>query len=309
MTFTEGKTAFLNHRRLKQYSPATLNNNRKQLNRFDGWLRRKHIVDLRQLTTKHLQTYQIDLQREPITQSTQMIHLRIVKKLLTYLVKQGVLLLNPAEDIVTTDRSERLPKPILTHPEIERLLNAPDIHTRYGIRDKALLEVLYATGTRIGEVEQLRLADINLADQTLMIHYAKGGRERVVPLGRTATQWLQRYLNEARPHFVKHKFVKYKANNQTVFVTRTGNPLQQTVIRYWLLRYGKQARINKCVSPHVLRHTCATHLMQQGANIRAIQQLLGHVCLNSTMIYTRVRPLDIKASHQRYHPSETHVAH
>ena len=190
-----------------------------------------------------------------------------------------------------------LPKAILTDQEVRGLLGAPDLRTPCGKRNRALLEVLYGTGARIGELEGASVCDADLGDQTLKLRHTKGGHPRVVPLGTNATLWLREYLRNVRPALAASH-----PGEHALFVTRGARPLRQCIARQILERLRIRAGISKPVTPHVLRHTCATHMMQAGADIRFIQELLGHVRLSSTAIYTRVAPVDLKATHERFHP-------
>lgn len=297
MTFLEGMSALLNDLRLRQYSPATIDNYGDQLLRLGEWLVRNNLYDLRKLTRQHIDAYQTYVRQEPITLDTQALRLRVVKRLFHYLTDQGVMLLDPADGIREDRRQPRIPRPVLTRREMDKLLAAPDTTTFYGIRDRALIEVLYATGIRVGELEKVTLNHVNLPTQTLQVCYAKGGRPRTVPLGRTATAWLKDYMTDVRPRLGQRRPFEHH-----LFLVRGGKPLTQAHVRYRLQHYRKAALISKPVTPHILRHTCATHLLQNGADIRAIQQLLGHVSLTSTVTYTRVVPVDIKTTHNRYHP-------
>ncbi len=297
MTFLEGMTALLSHLRLRKYSPATLDNYGDQLKCFGEWLERQGIVDLRALARQDIRDYQAAVKQAPIGRETQALRLRAVKRLFNHLVDTAVILLDPTEGIQEVSRRETLPRPVLTQTEVRKLLDAPNTSLPQGIRDRALMEVLYASGIRVGELEKVTIHHVDLPTQTLQVRHAKGGRPRTVPLGKTATRWLKEYLTQVRPRLAKRRPFE-----RTLFLVRGGKPLVQTQIRHLLQDYRKQAKIKKGVTPHILRHTCATHLLQQGADIRAIQQLLGHICLDSTVIYTRVAPLEVKATHQQYHP-------
>jgi integrase/recombinase XerD len=303
MTFNEGLNALLAHLRLDGYSPSTIENYGDQLKRFGEWLRRQRIGDLRALTRARLLAYQGDVRGEPISRETQALRIRAVKRLYGHLVAQGHLLLDPTEGIQEISRRQALPKPILSATEMKRLLAAPDVSRPLGIRDRALLEVLYATGVRVGELERVACQDLDLREGTMHLRFTKGGRPRVVPLGRNASRWLQRYVDEVRP-----KLVQRRPFETALFVVHGGRALQQSLVRTLLKQYCESARIKKTVTPHLIRHGCATHLMQAGADLRAIQELLGHTRLSSTVLYTRVAPLDVKTSHQRYHPGNRHHA-
>jgi integrase/recombinase XerD len=297
MTFEEGVHALLAHLRLDGYSPATIHNYAGQLKRFGEWLRRRRIGDLRALSRARLLAYQTDVSREPISRETQALRIRAVKRLYGYLVKEGHLLLDPTEGLQEITRRHTLPKPVLSQAEMKRLLAEPDISRPRGLRDRALLEVLYATGVRVGELQQVAYGDVNLREGTMHLRTTKSGQPRVVPLGRHATHWLQRYLDEVRP-----RMVRCRPFEPALFVVRGGRALRSHMVRHAIGQYAQLAGISKTVSPHLLRHSCATHLLRAGADLRAIQELLGHSRLSSTVLYTRVAPLEVKASHQRYHP-------
>jgi integrase/recombinase XerD len=296
-------TRFLAHLRQSPYHPATVKHYTEQLARFAAWLAAESIDDLRRVTRRHIDAYQITVRAEPIGRETQAIRLRAVKRLYEYLVDTGRLVVNPTEGIREVSRREALPRPVLSLDEMTRLMAAPDTAQRHGIRDRALLEVLYATGIRAGELRKTCVEDVDSDTQTLLIRHAKTGVPRVVPLGSQAVHWLTRYLTDVRPLWVKHR------PERALFVTKRGEALGHARMGAILHRCRRIAAIRKAVSPHVLRHSCATHLMQAGANLRTIQELLGHSHLESTVLYTRVVPMEVKATHTRYHPgSEYHVA-
>jgi integrase/recombinase XerD len=299
MTFVEATTALLAHLRLRGYSPATIDNYGDQLQRFGEWLDAALADDLRRITRDDIDMYQAYVRSEPVAADTRALRLRAVKRLFDHLVHEGQLLMHPAEHVVEMRRKDRLPRAVLSVKQVRQLLAAPDVTTRYGLRDRALLEVLYATGIRVGELEQVWLADWERSAQLLAIRHGKGGKDRVVPLGTAASHWLARYVDEARP-----VLVRARPYERALWVVRGGAALGQTHVREILKGYQAQCHLRRSVSPHALRHACATHLLQAGADIRAIQELLGHASLDSTAIYTRVVPVDLQAMHRRYHPRE-----
>jgi len=297
LSFQDCAGALLADMRLEDYSPATIRNLAGQLKPFGGWLAGKHIRDLRALTPSKMRAYQAYVRAEPICRATQALRIRAVKRLYGFLAGQGRLLIDPAEGLREPRRRDSLPRPVLTEAEMKRLLTVPDVRRPYGIRNRALLEVLYGSGVRVGELERVAEQDVDLRAQTMQLRHTKGGRPRVVPLGRNATHWLRKYLDEVRPELAKER-----PSERALFVVSGGRPMRQYLVRQILARNRARAKIRKAVSPHLLRHTCATHLMQAGADVRSIQELLGHVRLSSTAIYTRVAPVDVKATHERYHP-------
>lgn len=299
MTYREALDSLLAHLRLRNYSAATLRVYREQLKRFSEWLPDALLQDLRRATRSDIDQYQRYVQAEPIGPETKALRLRAVKRLFDHLTDTGRLLIHPAEHIVEIRRRQRLPRQVLSMKQVEQLLNAPDLAVLLELRDRALLEVMYSTGIRVGELENVFVSEVNLAEQTLFIRRGKGSKERLVPLGSTAAKWVQRYLNEVRLALVKRW-----PQERALFVVRSGKPLQQTQIREILRKYQRRCHLRKPVTPHGLRHACATHLLQAGADIRMIQQLLGHEKLDSTAIYTRVMPSDLKKVHREYHPQE-----
>jgi integrase/recombinase XerD len=299
MSFTEALVGLLAELRLKGYSPKTADNYADQLKRFGEWLDDALAADLRRVSRADIDTYQRYVQTEPIGVETKALRLRAVKRLFDHLTASGQLLFHPADHVVELRRKDRLPRSVLTVKQVEQLLAAPDTGAPLGTRDRALLEVLYGTGIRVGELELVRLADVDLAGQTLHIRCGKGDKERVVPLGKAACEWLRRYLEGVRPTLARRRPFE-----RALFLVQTGRPLVQTQIRAILRGYQRRCHLRKPVTPHALRHACATHLLQAGADIRLIQELLGHTRLDSTAIYTRVAPSDLKAVHARYHPWE-----
>jgi len=297
LSFQDCARALLADMRLEDYSPATIRNLAGQLKPFGRWLAGKRIRDLRVLTPSKMRAYQAYVRAEPICRATQALRIRAVKRLYGFLAGQGRLLIDPAEGLREPRRRDSLPRPVLTEAEVKRLLAVPDVRRPYGIRNRALLEVLYGAGVRVGELERVSVDDLDLRAQTMQLRHTKGGRPRVVPLGRNAAHWLRLYLDEVRPELVQRR-----PSERALFVVSGGRPLRQCLVRQILSRNRARAKIRKAISPHLLRHTCATHLLQAGADVRSIQELLGHARLSSTTIYTRVAPMDVKATHERFHP-------
>ncbi|MHB8623377.1 MAG: tyrosine-type recombinase/integrase [Sulfuricaulis sp.] len=300
MTFQEALVSLFADMRLRNYSPATVHHYGDQLKRFEEWLSEELTRDLRRVTKNDIDLYQRYVRSEPIGIETQALRLRAVKRLFDHLTASGQLLLHPAEHIIEIRRRDRIPKAVLSVKQVTQLLAAPNTTTALGIRDRALLEVMYSTAIRVGEMEAVFVSDVNLAEQTLHIRRGKGDKERIVPLGATAAQWVKRYLDDVRPGLVKTR-----PYERALFLVCAGRSLKQTQVREILKKYRRQCHLRKAVTPHALRHACATHLLLAGANIRVIQQLLGHAKLDSTAIYTRIVPIDIKAMHETYHPGET----
>ncbi len=212
-----------------------------------------------------------------------------------FLAVERTIATDPADDVRAPRAWPALPK-YLDLDDVDRLLAQPDASTPRGLRDKALLELLYATGLRVTELLTLKPADINL-DAGYLTCIGKGDKQRIVPLGHAAAEWVSRYVKEARPRLLKTRkspwlFVNAKAGGQ---LSRVG---------FWkiLKEYGIKAGVSRDLSPHVLRHSFATHLLERGADLRAIQMMLGHSDLSTTQIYTHVLEARLRAVYDKYHP-------
>ncbi len=200
---------------------------------------------------------------------------------------------NPVATHKTPKLGRALPKD-LSELDVEHLLHAPDINTPLGLRDRAMLEVLYACGLRVTELLNLRLELINLKQGYLRIT-GKGNKERLVPLGQVAIEWIEKYLNEARPQL-------YKSATDYLFLTQHGGIMSRQNFWYAIKRYALQAGIQAELSPHTLRHAFATHLLNHGADLRVVQMLLGHSDLSTTQIYTHVAQIRMQQLHAAHHP-------
>jgi integrase/recombinase XerD len=300
MELTGAIDALLAELRLAGYSPETQKVYRDQLKRFAEWLETATIADLRRVSVADIDAYAAFVRGEAIGDGCRRLRIRAVKRLFAFLAERGRLFLDPAAHLVEPPRPDSLPAVVVGVEQLKAFLDAPDVTTPLGLRDRAVLEVLYATGIRVGELAHVELADVQLAEALLTIRYGKGGTSRVVPLGRQAVYWLGMYLREARPVLAQRH-----AGTRALFLVRTGRPLKQPQVREILTKYRTELDLPTALSPHDLRHACATHLLRAGADIRGIQLLLGHVRLDSTAIYTEVAAVDVKATHRRYHPKET----
>ena len=202
---------------------------------------------------------------------------------------------DPTENLDSPRTWRSLPK-YLTLPEVDLLLLQPDIEVPLGLRDRTMLEVLYATGLRVTELVRLRTAEVNLEVGFLRTQ-GKGSKERLVPIGDSALGFIRRYLADARPQLLRKRL-----NSPFLFVTRQGKPMSRQYFWMMIVKYGKQAAIGKPLTPHVLRHSFATHLLERGADLRAVQMMLGHADISTTQIYTHVTRERLKQVYDKYHP-------
>ena len=217
-----------------------------------------------------------------------------LRRFFQYQVREGRTKTDPCSHIESPRLGRPLPKTI-TEAEVEALLRAPDTATRAGFRDKTMLEVLYATGLRVSELVGLRLEQINLRQGVIRV-VGKGNKERLVPLGEEAADWLRRYIREVRPEFFK------AGPDATLFPSNRGRPMTRQTFWHAVKRYSLTAGINKALSPHVLRHAFATHLLNHGADLRVVQMLLGHSDISTTQIYTHIAKERLKELHALHHP-------
>jgi integrase/recombinase XerD len=203
---------------------------------------------------------------------------------------------NPAVDLQPPRTWKVLPK-FLSVEEVDRLLGAPDVSTPRGLRDRALIEVLYATGLRVSELLQLRPQDLHL-DSGYLTTMGKGRKQRLVPIGDEAAQWVTRYLQDGRPVLLGRR------SSPRLFVNARGGGLGMTRVGFWkiLKAYGTTLGFARQISPHVLRHSFATHLLERGADLRSIQMMLGHADVSTTQIYTHILDARMRALYDRYHP-------
>jgi len=217
-----------------------------------------------------------------------------LRRFYRYLLRQGDIVDDPTAQIDAPKLGRALPNS-LTEADVEALLNAPDVEDSLGLRDRAMLELLYASGLRVSELVGLKLGEISLAQGVVRV-FGKGGKERLVPMGEECLEWLQQYLSEARPALLKGKI------DEAVFVTTRGAAMTRQAFWYLIKRYAQQAGINSSLSPHTLRHAFATHLLNHGADLRVLQMLLGHSDLSTTQIYTHVARERLKSLHAAHHP-------
>ena len=234
--------------------------------------------------------------------ATQAARLSVVRSFFRYLVKSDVLLYDPSAGLELPKRKGILPRSILSKQEVARLLAAPDATTPLGLRDRAMIEVLYSTGIRNAELRALQVYDLDLERGLLRVNEGKNAKDRVVPLGEVACTWLREYLGEARPRLLAGH--RDAGGEPTVFLSKNGKRLVPLGVLYPLKKHARKAGIERVVTPHTLRHTFATHLLAGHADIRHIQAMLGHASVATTQIYTRVEVTDLKAVHRRCHPRE-----
>jgi integrase/recombinase XerD len=284
------------------FSPYTVAYRARSLGYLVAWLAERGIVHPGEVTAAVLERYRRSLhyQRKrdgsPLSLPTQAGYLTAVKGLFRWLARTNRILLNPAAELVPPRAERRLPKGILAHSEAEQVLAQPDLADPVGLRDRAIMEVLYSTGIRRGELCRLRLGDIDPARGTVLIEQGKGRRDRIIPIGERALAWVERYLTDARPRLAS------EPDLEIMFLTIAGDDLTPDHLTERIGRYIR-AGTGKPGSCHTFRHTMATLMLDGGADIRHIQEMLGHAGLQTTEIYTHVSLGNLKAVHAATHPA------
>jgi len=274
-------------------SPRTVEAYRGDLARLGGWLATEHGVELERAEGRHLAGHLRWLHRREISPRSAARALAAMRGYFAWLVEEKERADDPTAHLEAPRKFTRLPK-VLDEEEVERLLAAPDTGEPGGVRDRAMLELLYATGLRVSELVGLRLSQL-MGSGGYLIAFGKGSKERVVPVGETAERWLARYLAEVRPAWAKGR-------HEAVFVNRRGQPMTRQGFWKILKTHGRAAGIERPLSPHVLRHSFATHLLEHGADLRAVQTMLGHADISTTEIYTHVHRERLRGVYDRFHP-------
>jgi len=288
------------------YSADTIRARRVALRKFIAWADERGLDDPREITKPMLERYQRWLfyyrkpegkdAGAPLTIAMQYQYLAPLKTWFRWMSREHHILANPAADLDLPRQPKRLPRSVPSVQEVEAILAEADPGNAQGLRDRALLETLYATGLRRMELAGTAVYDVDLTRGILWVRHGKGGRERVVPLGERAMAWLDKYLTEARPALLA-------GDTAALFVNDYGEPVRADFIRGKVKRYMEFAGVNKVGSAHLLRHACATHMLEGGADIRFIQEMLGHADIQTTEIYTHVAIDKLIAVHRQTHPS------
>jgi len=271
-------------------SRNTLNAYRSDLAGFARWLR----IPPEQATREQLQKYLAECVSRGVRPRSTARLLSTLRRFYQYLVREQIVQVDPTALIQAPRLGRPLPK-VLSEEQVERLLAAPSVENALGLRDRTMIETLYATGLRVSELVSLSVSQINL-DAGVIKVIGKGNKERLVPLGEEAVSWLQRYLRESRPVLLRQQ-----ASN-ALFPTARGAAMTRQAFWHNIKRYARIAGIASNLSPHTLRHAFATHLLNHGADLRVVQMLLGHADLSTTQIYTQVARERLKQLHQAHHP-------
>ena len=295
---------YLEALQVQNYSPRTIENRLSYLNAFVIWCEDRELKRPEEITKPILERYQKHLlhtkKRDGKPLSFRAQHARLVplRAFFKWLCRQNILLSNPASDLVLPRLEKRLPKHVLSMKEVETVLNVPDVMTPQGVRDRAILEVLYSTGIRRSELAHLQLYDLDTERGTLMVRLGKGKKDRMVPIGERAIAWVERYCEDVRPLLVG------LFDDNTLFLTHLGEAFTPNRLTQLVRETIQKADIGKSGSCHLFRHACATLMLENGADVRFIQAMLGHAKLETTEIYTHVSIRKLKAVHEMTHPAK-----
>ena len=230
--------------------------------------------------------------------------LSTVKSLFRFLHEETLIARDPAAALEYAREPQTLPRNILTPQEARKIIEAPDVNTVTGYRDRVILEVLYATGIRKLELINLTVADVNLDEELLRINGGKGAKDRVVPLTSVAVSFLESYINGIRSKLVRAAPADEKRTSQRLFLSLRGLPIARNTLGSLVEKYARRVRIKKRVTCHLWRHSCATHLLQRKANLRHVQEILGHRSLATTERYLHLTITELKEAHRKHHPRE-----
>jgi len=292
--------AYVEHLRSCRYSASAIEKAQLELGRLSDHLREQRITDARAVTEAHLAAYARMLADhttrtgQPLAPASRAAALSAVRRFWAWLEARAIVLQNPAR-ILTLPRSTSLPRSILTMTQARRLMAAPYPHSPIGLRDRAILELLYGAGLRLGEAARTDVTDLDLRSGRLLVRNGKGRKDRIVPICGAAATALDTYLSASRPALVAHV-------DAALFLSRDGARLGAAGLRARIQYHGR--RIGARLTPHALRHACATHLLRGGADLRHVQALLGHRRLTTTALYTRVAITDLRSVLQSCHPRE-----
>lgn len=290
--------------RVKGYSESTLHRRESDVRRFAGWCDERSLTHPNQITKPILEQYQRYLyyyrqarNNRPLSPTSQNHYLTSVRMFFKYLTRQNYLLYNPASELDIIKAAPSLPV-ILSEDEIERLMAQPDTNTESGVRDRAILELFYSTGLRRSELCNLTLHDLSLTRKTVMVRKGKGNKDRLIPVGQRAINWITHYLDKVRDGLL------IDISNDTLFLNDYGDAFRDNKLGDKVKRFMVNAGLDVPGSCHLLRHAMATHMLENGAEMRYIQAMLGHANLSATQMYTHVSIRKLQEIHAATHPAK-----
>lgn len=290
---------FVAVQRVQRLADATVAGRRHCLDKFFEHLAGIGVADIRAVTRQHIRDYQERLTGLNYSVATVHVHLIALRRLFDHLENADAILVNPCAGLRLPKRGDRLPRTVLTLPQVKAILKQPDTQTPKGIRDRAILELFYSTGLRVAEMAALSVHDVDPKNGFARVNQGKGGKDRVTPIGQTACRYVGEYLKE-----VRSKWAQDQREERALWLSGYAphRPLKKQLITVMVREYAQAAGVGPYITPHIWRHTCATHLVANGGNIAYVQRLLGHRRLTTTQIYTRVAVPEIKAMYKKAGP-------
>jgi integrase/recombinase XerD len=294
--------AFAEALRVQRSTPQSIRGRLGGIQDFRRFCEQRSILHVREVTAQVVHDYQVALTQRPLAAATRCGYTRSARRLFAYLTAANVVLVDPFENMPKIQLARALPRLVLTRRQARQLLNQPDITTPKGLRDRAILELFYATGIRLGEMLALTLQDVDCRSGLVRVNKGKFSKDRVVPMGKTAAAILERYITQARSQWVRAS-IHDRRRESALWLSsiQPHGPLKPLCVQV-LVRHCGQAAGIRGVSAHIWRHTCATHLVSNGANIAYVQRILGHESIETTQIYARVTLAEIKATYHKAHP-------
>ncbi len=289
---------------LNNYSENTIRIRGSGVRLFTAWCYERDVRQAAEVTEAIADRYKKYLfhyrkkDNKPLSFQTQSQRLVSVRTWFKWLAKKKYILYNPTAELELPKLEKTIPTNLLTEKDAERVINQPDIRQEFGVRDRAILETFYSTGIRRSELLNLKIYDLQMDKGTLAIRKGKGKKDRMVPIGDRAIRWIEKYLIEERPEYVMEPDEEY------IFINQDGLPLSKTNIGDRVLGYIRESGVNKQGGCHLFRHSMATHMLENGADIRIIQAILGHESLSTTETYTKVSIAHIQEVHRRTHPAK-----
>lgn len=313
------KESFFRELTLRDYAARTRKTYRDNLKHFENFCVRAEKTDLRSLTEEDIRQYRTEILAKPWVQFTKDKLLIQLKIFFRYLTKEQLIFSDPTENLQVKTKRQKNLSPVLSRLEMEKLIlsanreQQPGEHRWLGLRHGAMLELLYSCGLRLGEIICLKVDEVDLKNGVVFIHNGKGRKDRVVPIGKRAVAAIQKYLQELRPKLAARVFDKSlhypfsqrqrpQGLSSHLFLSSWGGKLEESVLKFVMKSHVKMAGITKRVHVHLIRHTMATHLLQNGAPIQVVGAMLGHARLETSQIYTRVVLNDLKKAWHKYHP-------
>ncbi len=276
----------------------TLDSYRRDLKKFVGYLRRNGINTLNEVDRRMIMSFMEDLHNQHRAPATISRNLAAIRSFYSFLTQESLVKANPTTELDAPKIPKRLPN-VMTVSQVAILMEQPNGNNAAGLRDKAMLELLYATGIRVSELVDLNLVDVNL-EMGFLRCLGKGSKERIVPMGKSAIEAIDAYLQKGRGKLIRN------SEDQAVFVNIHGGRLTRQGFWKILKKYVRQAGFQGDITPHTLRHSFATHLLENGADLRAVQEMLGHSDISTTQIYTRVTAIHLRDVYQQSHPRAKH---